>query len=126
MCKLDNMKGLGLGETYRNTEAAKVFVKSICEVEFSNISNIIMDSKFLCVIGDGSIDSAIKEQEIWFMRSCNKGQINTSFIGVHAAERADANGIVKGLKETVANNLNIHWEDVSQNYHVMGPVLRLE
>ena len=113
LCDLDDMKGLDLGLTYRNTNAAKLFIKSIAELEFSKVSEATQDSKFVCFIGDGSTDSSIKEQEMWYVRSCVKGNISINFIGVHAAERADASSIVEGLKETVETNLKIDWVDIS-------------
>ena len=115
LCELDEKKGLTLGSTYRNTESAKKFIKAIADTEFSKVSSLVQESKFLCFIGDGSTDSSVKEQEMWFVRSCMKGEILVNFTGVHAAEKADAKSIVSGLKETVSNNLQIDWGDVSQN-----------
>ena len=95
LCELDVMKGLDLGETYRNSEAAKGFIKAIAEHSFQEVSNQVQDSKFVCFIGDGSTDSSVKEQEMWYLRSCKEGVISVNFIGVHAAERADASSIVE-------------------------------
>ena len=105
LCDLDIMKGINLGETYCNTEVAKIFIRSIAELELSEISNNIQESNFICFIGNGSTDSSVKEQEMWFVRSCMKGNISVDFIGVHAAERADAGSIVQGLKETVEKKI---------------------
>ena len=95
LCDLDDMKGLNLGQTYRNNEAAKMFIKSIAELEFQRVSSKIQESKFVCFIGDGSTDSAVKEQEMWYIRTCVQGVISINFVGVHAAERADASSIVE-------------------------------
>ncbi|CAC5364605.1 unnamed protein product [Mytilus coruscus] len=68
-CEVDEMKGLSIGETYRNTNSAKVFVKSMAEVQFKNIEKVLSHAKFITVIGDGSTDKAVLEQEMWFARS---------------------------------------------------------
>lgn len=73
ICDLDEMKGYDLGRTYRNINSAKVFIQCIADVEFQKIANQIKNTKFLSVIGDGSTDSAVKEQEMWFVRGCRAG-----------------------------------------------------
>lgn len=108
-CEVDEMKGLDVGQTYRNINSAKTFIKSIAEVEFKNISKIVLDAKFVTVIGDGSTDKAVLEQETWFIRTCKKGVIHSHFLGVKAAERADAENIVSGLKFLVDNNLKMNF-----------------
>ncbi|KAK3103242.1 hypothetical protein FSP39_017756 [Pinctada imbricata] len=105
LCQLDAMKGLQMGETYRNVMSAKNFVTAIAHVEFRNIAKIVDEAKFLCVIGEGSTDTSIREQEMWFVRLCIKGDIKVYFIGVESAERADAEHIVSGLKNIILENL---------------------
>lgn len=113
MCDLDGMKGFDLGRTYRNINSAKVFIQSIADVEFQKIANQIKDTKFLSVIGDGSTDSAVKEQEMWFIRGCRAGIVTVDFIGVHSANKATAENIVHGLQETVVSNLKMDWSQIS-------------
>ena len=105
LCQLDTMKGLQMGETYRNVMSAKNFVTAIAHVEFRKIAQIVDEAKFLCVIGDGSTDTSIREQEMWFVRLCIKGDIKVYFIGIESAERADAEHIVSGLKNIILENL---------------------
>ena len=59
-----------LGKLIHNINSAKAFIKSIAEVEFKNIGEIVLDAKFVTVIGDGSTDKAVLEQEMWFIRTC--------------------------------------------------------
>ena len=104
---LDEVKGLDIGTTYRNRTYAKTFIQSIADVEFSKVASIINDAKFVCTIGDGSTDSSVKEQEMWYARTCDQGKIQLYFIGVEAVEKATAENIVKGLKFLLQSNLNI-------------------
>ena len=109
MCDLDEAKGLELLSTYRTTKYCQNFVKAIADVEFFQVKEQVKQAKFLCVIGDGSTDSGVKEQEMWFGRSSNAGVIRVNFIGVHSPERANAENIVSGLKEIVGKNLELEW-----------------
>ncbi|XP_014662095.1 PREDICTED: zinc finger protein 862-like [Priapulus caudatus] len=109
LCDLDEMKGLRLGETYHNTPAAKEFIKAIAEVHFQEVNHIINKSRFICVIGDGSTDSAIKEQEMWYVRTSTAGQVDVKFIGVKSADKADAVNIVNGLQDLVITNVDMEW-----------------
>ncbi|XP_060563884.1 uncharacterized protein LOC132723223 [Ruditapes philippinarum] len=82
MCELDSVKNVNVGETYRNEAAAKTFINYIAKNEITKVSSRISTSKFLCIIGDGSTDASVKEQEMWFVRYCREGIISTDFIGV--------------------------------------------
>jgi hypothetical protein len=114
ICDLDEMKGFDLGRTYWNINSSKVFIQAIVEVEFKSISNQIRETKFLSVIGDGSTDSAVKEQEMWFVRGCKTGTVTVNLIGIHSTSKATAENIVEGLKSLVQNNLKMEWKDVSK------------
>lgn len=114
LCQLDEMKGLNLGQTYRNQETAKVFINAIAEVEFQKVAALFYANKFLCVIGDGSTDSSVTEQDMWYVRTCNSGKIETKFIGVASMVRANAEGITNGLKYLVSQNLKLQWNDFAK------------
>lgn len=100
-----------VGITYRNRTAATTFLTSMAAAEFKSVASTCANSHFFCVIGDGSTDTSVKEQEMWFLRSARGGIIQTKFIGVHSPEKADAKSITEGLKSIVAENLDITWED---------------
>lgn len=106
------MKGLELGTSYRNRESSKQFIQAISETEFQKVTAIVNEAKFVCVIGDGSTDSSIREQEMWFIRSCTSGTVSVHFAGVHATEKANAENIIKGLKSVIEKNLKIKWNDI--------------
>ncbi|CAC5426491.1 unnamed protein product [Mytilus coruscus] len=69
ICQLDEMKGLHIGNTYRNSSSAKTFIRAIAETEFNKVSSIVQSGKFSCLIGDGSTDSSVKEQVMWYLRT---------------------------------------------------------
>lgn len=109
LCALDEMKGIDLGLTYRNKESAKCFIQAISNVELKSVSNLIEQSKFICVIGDGSTDVSVKEQDMWFVRFSVCGQVFVKFIGVEAVDKANAENIVNGLHNVVENNIKLEW-----------------
>lgn len=113
ICDLDEMKGYDLGTTYRNINSAKVFIQCIADVEFQEIANQIKSTMFLSVIGDGSTNSAVKEQGMWFVTGCRAGIVTVDFIGVHSASEATAENNVNGLQETVVSNLKMDWNEIS-------------
>ena len=109
LCKLDEAKGVHVGNTYRNKDYAKIFTQAIAEVEMKRVKNIVEQSQFISVIGDGSTDSSIKEQEMWFIRSSLNGQMSVKFLGVSTTDKANAENIVHGLKDLVSANLKLDW-----------------
>ncbi|XP_060554316.1 zinc finger protein 862-like [Ruditapes philippinarum] len=109
MCELDSVKNVNVGETYRNAAAAKTFINYIAKNEITKVSSRISTSKFLCIIGDGSTDASVKEQEMWFVRYCREGIISTDFIGVDSCDKASAENIVNGLQNVVQTNLSYDW-----------------
>ena len=61
-------------------------VLAICASYFWNripkISSAISKAKYVCVIGDRSTVTTLKEQEMWFIRSCNSVVVNVHFEAV--------------------------------------------
>ena len=68
LCNLQTKNDIQLGETYINANASKTFVNFIAMTELSRICKQINNTQFTCVIGDGSTNSSVKEQEMWFLR----------------------------------------------------------
>ena len=106
MCQLDEKKGLDVGQTYRNDKQAATFSGFIAEIERQKLVSDINNSKFLTIICDGSTDSGVQEEEIVYVRYCNSGEINTSFVALGSPERADADGIFKVISDSL-NNVGI-------------------
>lgn len=74
--------------------------------------------KFMCVIGDGSTDSSVKEQEMWFLRTSIFGQISVQFLGVNKCS-ASAENIVNGIKDLLTVNLGLQYPDIFQKTVVL-------
>jgi hypothetical protein len=45
--QLDEMKGMNVGQTYRNVTSAKMFINAIIEVEFNRVKSVITEGQFL-------------------------------------------------------------------------------
>lgn len=84
------------------------------------MSTAVTKANFVCIISDGSTDSSIKEQEMYLIRTCVAGVISVQFTVVYAAERANAENIVKGLEHVVQNNIGLPWSEVRQKIVAMS------
>jgi len=120
MCDLVDMMGLNLGKTYRNRISAKEFTRAIAEVEFRQMAQETKDANFVCVLGDGSQDSSVTEQEMWFVRTAVKGDIAVKFLGISATEKATAANIANGLKLMVEKNLAMDWRTFAKKMVGLG------
>ena len=106
----DISKDCYVGETYMNVESAKTFVSYIAKAELNKVSSRIKLNKFICIIGDGSTDASVKEQEMWYVRSCRDGVVSTDFIGIDSCEKASAENIVHGI-QNIVKGLDIEWKE---------------
>ena len=85
------------GEDHQNRFAAREFIASIAAVLRNSNAQSIIESRFLSLLGDGSTDRSIIEQESAFVRYCDQGVPKTSLVDVVALEYCDANGVLAGL-----------------------------
>ena len=102
--------GFRLGQQYVNYSAAYEFLKYICKDAFSVVRKHITDAPFISIMGDDSTDVASIEQSMWYFRMCDGGSISTFVLGNTALNKADAAGIVEGLKSVVEGNVEIDWQ----------------
>ena len=63
LCELQEKNGLNLGTQYRSDKSCKEFVMAIADQEKENTIQSIKASRFVAVMGDGSTDVSITEQE---------------------------------------------------------------
>lgn len=70
LCQLDGAKGVKIGKPYRNSESAKEFTKAIVQVERKSLASAVKTAKFVSVLSDGSTNSAVCEQEMFFTEIC--------------------------------------------------------
>ena len=80
MCKLDQSKGLQIGETYHNNKAVLDFLSFIAESTGDEVVTEVKTSQFFSILLDGSTDIAGDEQESVFVRCSNKGDVKVKFL----------------------------------------------
>ena len=120
LCKLEDASGNHLGNTYRSTKAAKAFTQAIARVEQRHIVEKIKGCKCWSVICDGSTDSSVREQEMFYLRTALKGKITVSFIGTVGVEKANAARIVSAMESVVVQQLEMDFEEFLQGLCSLG------
>lgn len=90
MTKLDEEKGLQIGETYRNDKAAQAFAEFIALDARRELISVIKDRKCLSVITDGATDSSISAQEIVYIRTAKNGTVKTFFCSIEKVGKSDS------------------------------------
>ena len=120
MANLDKKKGLDVGETYLTPKYANTFQEAIADYERDIISSQVRSAKFLSPLLDGSTDSAIIEQELFYVRFSSAGSIHTKFIGVMSVDRGTADNIYKAFKDCVERYLGISWDDFKYKVIALG------
>jgi hypothetical protein len=119
MCKLDNAKGVDIGQTYHNDKAAAKFVEYIAKQARSTTAKLIQEGSFLSLISDGSTDTSWQEAEILYARISCKGQVITRFIGIRNLEKADANSITMAVNSMMSETCE-HWQNKFVGYAADG------
>lgn len=76
---LDSVKGLDVGDTYNNHQAATCFLEHISDVEKEKLVTIMRDVRYFSLTIDGTTDDSVNEQETIFIRWCLRGKIETRF-----------------------------------------------
>ena len=97
------MKGVDIGNTYRNDKAAQTFTFYIAEVLRQQMETTFNEVHFLAMMMDGSTDKAIIEQEIVYARYATKGVVKEQFVSLQHVEKADAPGLVQALDRAMVN-----------------------
>ena len=95
---------------------------AIAQVECKKLSSKIQSSKFMAVLGDGTTDSSITEQEMFFLRTCNAGEVSESFAAVKQVEKGNAAGIHEALQSSVSSpeHLQIPWNEFASKLVALG------
>ncbi|XP_070537629.1 zinc finger protein 862-like [Ptychodera flava] len=102
MSSLDVMKGVEVGETYRNDKACRQFITAISEVERERLQNETSDNKFISIVSDGSTDVSVIENEIVYIRSAREGNVKIYFCSLEEVKKADAAGIYNAITHSVS------------------------
>ncbi|KAK2147289.1 hypothetical protein LSH36_561g02029 [Paralvinella palmiformis] len=105
-CSLDQCKGLAIGTDYRSDKAAADFAHHIAEVEREAVAKEVNDARFASLIVDGATDSAIMEQDIIFVRTCESGQVKVRFLSIENTPKSDAVGVTASIKHGVERTVD--------------------
>ncbi len=68
MLELQEKNGVKLWTQYRNDLKCKEFIHNIAEADRRRVEQKVMNTRFLCIMGDGSTDVSITEQENVYVR----------------------------------------------------------
>ena len=105
---------MSLGVTYNSVTEATYFLGYIALEAFQKLAETVNDSKFVSLTGDDSTDVSATEQSLWFVRTVKQGHIQVHLLGSTALEKADAEGIVNGLRNVVKQNLDCSLDKLMQ------------
>lgn len=102
-CKLDAMKNIDIGGSYRSDKACREFVKYISKACFEQLSRDMQEVKCFSILCDESTDSAIIEQLLIYVVFCKKGEVFTKFLNIVPLQKADAEAIFLALRNVCAD-----------------------
>lgn len=111
ICDLDEMKGVNIGQTYRNDKSCRQFVYYIAEETRSSIRKDVENASFLSIISDGATDTAHSEREILYTRFCHQGVLQTHFTCIKNIGKADAEAISTTLSDVLTDVFCLQWKD---------------
>lgn len=98
LCDLQEKNGLDLGINYRNNRACRQFVDAIAITTKQKLADEIKEARFLCVMGDGTTDRGVIEQESVYVRYVGRdGSVKSKMVDCCDVESGDASGVLKGL-----------------------------
>ena len=99
LCKLQLKHNLDIGQNYQNTHACAMFIGSIAATQREAASTAILKSRFIAVLGDGSTDRSIAEQEAVFIRYLAAGTPVTRFVALVELDNGTADGVLKAIDD---------------------------
>lgn len=121
LCRAMKKAGVDIGENYANREKASEFIRCEADILRQDIRKIVSNSRFICIIADGSTDSAIIEQETVLVRVVNGGKPYTLFADLVPLEHAHAQGLLDGIVKGI-KRLSLDLVDMRSTEHP-GPSL---
>ncbi|KAJ1152664.1 hypothetical protein NDU88_005439 [Pleurodeles waltl] len=102
ICRAMKKAGVDRGENYTNREKASEFIRCEADILRQDIKRIVSNSRFICIIADGSTDRAIIEQETVLVRVVSDGKPYTLFADLVPLEHAHARGRLRDVLKPVS------------------------
>ena len=100
-----------LHRRYINDYQAKEFIHYIAEDERRKMRARLSESKFISVMSDGSLNSAVMEEEMIYIRSASEGKVKVDFVGVKAVSKPDATNIAEAVCSIMDSEVSTDWKD---------------
>ena len=98
--------GTDIGSSYRSDKQCCTFTKFIAEVERKKLVEKYNRSNSVSLIIDGSTDSSVTEQELLYIRTCDKGIPETHFLTICAMGKATAENIYNKVIPAICMELD--------------------
>ncbi|XP_070550348.1 zinc finger protein 862-like [Ptychodera flava] len=124
LCSVQLKNNIQLGENYITRIACRRFLSSIVHVIRNEINTEIKASRFLSILGDGSTDASIVEQEIVYLRYVDQTECvpKTREIDIIPLASANADGVFRAL-ESGLQSVNLNFNDLKHEQNKDGPML---
>lgn len=97
IARLDDKKGIDVGQTYRNVNSCKEFLVSIAVVERKKIEQQLKDAKMYTIMSDGSRDVSVIENKIVYIHFALNREVHCYFVGVIECEHDNGAGIFAAI-----------------------------
>lgn len=85
-------------------------------VEREVVTKKVNDARFASLGVYGATDSAIQEQDITFVRTCQAGKIEVSFLGIVNTPKADATGVTASIVHAVQSGLSVPMHEFNKKF----------
>ena len=94
--------GVDLGVTYQNEKYCKVFTDCVGIALERELKKDLQEATYFSILVDGSTDSSVTEQELFFVIYVNKeGQLKHNFLKIMNVKHATASGLQELLMEVM-------------------------
>ena len=115
LMELQAKNGVDIGDNYwGNIHGPKMFLKSIAEVQRNTTRQRTRECRFFSVMGDGSTDRSIADQEAVYIRLVVDGEPVNVFAGLQELTSGDAGGVLIALDEVLETNIGISLETLAR------------
>ena len=102
LCRLEEKRGIELGQTYRNDKACKDFVVAISQQFKDELGQELQRARFLSVMTDSATDVGVREvEDVYFY--LKNGEPANAFVGLEPCPNAKAPGITEAINSAMTN-----------------------
>lgn len=98
IARLEEKKGIDVGQTYRNVNSCKEFLVSIAVVERKKIEQQLKDAKLYTIMSDGSRDVSVIENKNVYIHFALNGEVHCYFVGLIECGAGIFDAILKAVE----------------------------